>query len=158
MAIGFITMDTSTEFFGQMGGLTLDGNFIFGALVIIVNIKVLIGSYQYTFWSVFWIVLSIASFFGVFAMFSYLQTTSVYGELTHTYIRYQTWCVLIFCTASYILIDSGMELVNSEIVYFMAKRRDEIRREKSKKLLTDTTLDRRRIVTFKSKLAVFQLL
>lgn len=54
-----------------MGGLTLDGNFIFGALVIIVNIKVLISSYQYTFWSIFWVVLSIASFFVVFAVFSY---------------------------------------------------------------------------------------
>lgn len=45
MAVSFVTMDTATEFHGQMGGLTLDGNFIFGALVIIVNIKVLISSY-----------------------------------------------------------------------------------------------------------------
>jgi hypothetical protein len=108
MAISFVTMDTATEDHGQLGGLTLDGNFIFGALVIIVNIKVLISSYQYTFWSVFWVVLSIGTFFGVFTMFSYLEVTSVYGELYHIYTRYQTWLVLIFATSAYILIDNGM--------------------------------------------------
>lgn len=45
MGISFYTLDTSMENHGQIGGLTLDGNFIFAALVIIVNVKVLISSF-----------------------------------------------------------------------------------------------------------------
>jgi VIT1/CCC1 family predicted Fe2+/Mn2+ transporter len=85
MAVSFVTMDTATEAHGQIGGLTLDGNFVFGALVIIVNVKVLTSSYQYTFWSVLLVVLSIGSFFAVFTLFSLLQVLDCYGELSHTY-------------------------------------------------------------------------
>jgi hypothetical protein len=86
MGISFYTFDTSIENHGQMGGLTLDGNFIFAALVIIVNVKVLISSFQYTGLQIFFIAGSIISFFIVFTGFSYWIDTSVYGELEHTYL------------------------------------------------------------------------
>jgi hypothetical protein len=45
MLISFFTLDTSMENDGKMGGITLDGNFVFAAIVIIVNVKVLISSF-----------------------------------------------------------------------------------------------------------------
>jgi hypothetical protein len=72
-------MDSAEEQFGQIGGLTLVGNFMFCALVIIVNVKVLISSYQHSFWSLFLIIGSILSFFAFFALLNNLMFTSVYG-------------------------------------------------------------------------------
>lgn len=63
-------MDTGSEQYGQMGGLTLDGNFLFCALVVVGCIKVQISSYQYTWVSLTLNLVSIASFFLVFGLFS----------------------------------------------------------------------------------------
>lgn len=65
-AITFYTLDNAFERNGMIGGLTVDGNFMFCAIVVIVNVKVLISSYQHTFWSLFWIIASILSFFVFF--------------------------------------------------------------------------------------------
>lgn len=44
----------------------MDGNFTYCALVIIVNVKILVNSYEYTWQAVTLIFLSIASFFIVY--------------------------------------------------------------------------------------------
>jgi magnesium-transporting ATPase (P-type) len=104
----FVTMDSATETHGQIGGLTIDGNFMFCALVIIVNVKVLISSYQHSFWSLFLIFGSIISFFIVFAGMSEMIITSVYGEFDHTYNLIQTYLLLLFFTLAYVLMDEGL--------------------------------------------------
>jgi len=92
-----------------MGGLSLDGNFVFCALVMIVNIKVLISSKQITFWALFYTFISIASFFIIFYLFSIIQVMSTTGEFQHTYNRLQSYCVLFLMTISFILIDNGLQ-------------------------------------------------
>jgi hypothetical protein len=81
---------------------------MFCAIVIIVNVKVLINSFQYTFWSVLLVAISIVSFFAVFALFSSFEFMTTYGELSHTYNRTQIYITLLFFTSGYILIDSGL--------------------------------------------------
>ena len=78
-SLALITLDTAEEQFGQIGGLSIEGNFIFAALVLIVNVKVLISSYQYTFWFVMTVVLSVGSFFAIFYLFSIIPIMSTYG-------------------------------------------------------------------------------
>lgn len=112
----------------------------------------LISSFQYTGWQIFFIFGSIASFFIVFALFSLLIDTSVYGELSHTYCELQTYMILVFFTFSYILIDNGMQMVDAEIRTFMEKKREQIRILKSKNRSKDETLDRRRFTSYKRKL------
>ena len=121
--VAFITLDSSTEQFGQMGGLSLEGNFIFCAIVIIANVKVLISSFQYTFWICFLVFGSIASFFIVFILFSNWTFVSTTGEFYHTYNLLQTYFTLVFFTLSYILIDHGMQLVGAELRYLDERRR-----------------------------------
>lgn len=106
--ICFVTLDSAQEQFGQIGGLTIDGNFMFAALVIIVNVKILISSYEHSFWSLFFIFGSIASFFLVFAIMNNMIVTSTYGEMWHTYNLLQVYNLLLFFTFSYVLIDNGM--------------------------------------------------
>lgn len=85
--LSFYTIDLAMNKYGKLGCLTLDGNFVFGAIVIIVNVKILISSYQYTFWAVFWVAISIASFFLVFGILTVIHKakSDLDGEFNHTY-------------------------------------------------------------------------
>lgn len=65
----------------------MDGNFIFAALVIIVNVKILINSYEHTFWSWFLIFGSILSYFLVFALMSQLMILDTYGAQGHMFTQ-----------------------------------------------------------------------
>lgn len=87
VSLSYIALGTATYHFGQLGSLTMEGQFVFGAIVIIVNVKVLISSYQYTFWAVFFVVGSIMSFFIVFSILTSLKKspTDLNGEFAHTY-------------------------------------------------------------------------
>lgn len=90
-----------------MGGSSLDGNFMFCCLVMIVNIKVLISSKQITWWSFFFTFISTLSFFVIFYAFSIFEFMTTTGEFQHTYNRLQSYFILLFLTSSFILIDSG---------------------------------------------------
>lgn len=80
-----ITLDTAAEQFGQLGGLSTDGNFMFGALVLIVNVKVINSAYEYTFWFILTVVVSVGSFYVIFGFFSVWQFMTTTGQLQHTY-------------------------------------------------------------------------
>jgi hypothetical protein len=45
MMLSFYTLGTASSHRGENGSLYVAGNFIFGAVVIIVNIKILLNSY-----------------------------------------------------------------------------------------------------------------
>ena len=124
----------------------MEGQFVFACIVIIVNVKVLISSYQYTFWAVFFVVASIASFFIVFAILTNLKKTAtdLNGEFAHTYGESTTYFVLIFISFSYILIDNGLQMAGAEIRYYTLKRKQEIQALKMKAVKYDQTLDRKR--------------
>lgn len=73
LAITFITLDTACEQFGQIGGLTVDGNVMFGCLVWIANMKILGNNYQYTYWSVTLNLVSVLLYYVVLEAFSILE-------------------------------------------------------------------------------------
>jgi magnesium-transporting ATPase (P-type) len=146
--IAFITLDSSSEKYGQMGGLSLEGNFIFAAIVIIANVKVLLSSYQYTIWICLLVFGSIGSFLVVFLLFSQWTFMSTTGEFEHTYGQLQTYITLCFFTLSYILIDHGMQLVGAELRYLDERRRTELDRIKAKANSKDKTLDKRRYTNY----------
>lgn len=148
----FVTMDSAQEQNGQIGGLTNDGNFMFCALVIIVNVKILISSFEHSFWSLFFIFGSILSFFLVFDIMDHMMVTGAYGEFWHEYNQIQVYNLLLFFTFSYVLIDNGMQMLNSEIRYYMRIRRQQIEKEKKRKIAKDETLDQDRYVNFERKL------
>ena len=100
-----ICLDTAAEQFGQLGGLSTDGNFMFGALVLIVNVKVINSAYEYTFWFLLTVFVSVGSFYVIFGFFSVWQFMTTTGQLQHTYNLVQTYLILTFFMFSYVLID-----------------------------------------------------
>lgn len=144
--LSFVALNSATNSMGQLGCLTMEGQFVFASIVIIVNVKVLISSYQYTFWAVFFVAASIVSFFIVFSILTNLKMspTDLNGEFAHTYGELTTYFVLIFFTFSYILIDNGLQMAGAEIRYYTIKRKQEIEQLKNKAVKYDKTLDRKR--------------
>lgn len=60
-----------------------------------------------------------------------------YGEFDHLFNQVDVWCLILFFTFSYIMIDIGLQMVSSEIRYYMEIRREEIARQKRKKVRSD---------------------
>jgi hypothetical protein len=74
------TFDSAVITGGQQTGLVLEGNYIFYAIVVVVNIKVLISSFQYTFWMLFWIFGSIVLYYIFLILFSFgIMSSNLYG-------------------------------------------------------------------------------
>lgn len=60
--------------------MILEGNYIFYAIVVLVNVKILISSFEYTFWMLFWILISIIGYWICFSIGSTLFISSeLYG-------------------------------------------------------------------------------
>jgi len=78
--LSFYTLDYSSNTQGSFGSLSTDGQFVFGCVVVVVNIKVLISSYQYTFWAVLFVILSVMAFYVAFAVLSMLKNYSLTGD------------------------------------------------------------------------------
>lgn len=67
---------------GQQGGIYIEGNYMFYVVIIVVNIKVLISSFQYTFWMLFWIIASVLFYYACFILVSFTYPRgNYYGDL-----------------------------------------------------------------------------
>jgi hypothetical protein len=79
--LAIYTLDTSISTNGMLGCLINDGNFIFGTIVVVVNLKVLVSSYQYSFVSVAAAFTGIISFFIIFSWLSLWANYDLTGSI-----------------------------------------------------------------------------
>jgi len=94
---------------GQATGLYLEGNFMFYMVCVVANVKILISSFEFTFWLGFWIGISLLGYYIIYFLMSVLiVSSSMYGEMQETFVMSQNYLVLAFFTFCYIIIDVGM--------------------------------------------------
>lgn len=122
--LAFYTLDTSTSANGMLGNLANDGNFIFGTIVCVVNLKVLVSSYQYSLYSVAAALFGIVSFFVLFATFSTWTAYGMTGDVQHLFNSPETYLVLFFFSTGYLLVDYGLVTVNNEITQWMLRQKE----------------------------------
>jgi uncharacterized membrane protein YcjF (UPF0283 family) len=120
--------------------------------VIIVNVKILINSYEHTFWSWFLIFGSILSYFLVFAIMSNVMVFDTFGAMGHMFNQLQDWNMLILLSFCFVLIESGMQMVKAEIREYMRIKRALLAQQKRRDIKKDFTLDQARYTNFKRKL------
>ena len=106
------------------GGLYVPGNFVFGTLVIVVNVKIAISSYLISFWMLFFVIGSVliyATFYAVISMF--LPISADYGTILMLLEAPQTYFTLMLFTFMFVLVDTGMQYLNIYITkwYFDSK-------------------------------------
>lgn len=97
------------------GDLTLDGLFIFEAIVFLVNIKIMFQTFKYTFFSFFWQIGSIINFFIGFAILNSMKTTSIYDMMPKLFSFRNSYLLLFFIVSSYVLIEFGISVVDDLI-------------------------------------------
>ena len=133
----------------------MDGNFVFCALVIIVNVKILISSYQYTWPAVTLIFLSIASFFIVYYVLCQLASYQVGGEFYHMFTSMTSYLTLLFFSFTFVLVDSGMQMANAEIIAYMLKQKELEQIEQAEESKQDRAVVRKKLTTYKCKCSSF---
>lgn len=134
---------------GQSAGLTLEGNYMFYMIVMVVNVKVLISSFEYTFWMLFWIALSLLGYYIFFMLFSFaIMSSDMYGLMQQTFVMSQNYLVLAFFVFCYIIIDEGLQMANAEVRNFLHIKRQQIERKKAQMIKKDETLEKDRISNF----------
>lgn len=85
---------------------------MFGAVVIIVNLKVLISSSVWDFFAVFFVLGSIVSFFVIFWLMSSIPSYYLYGIYDEILRMPESYLSLFFFAFSFLLIDAGMHSAN----------------------------------------------
>ncbi len=123
MIIFYTLTSQSPNYWGKIGGMQSAGSFIFTCIVIVVNMKLLISSYEITIYLLFLVLASIAVYIAAFWFLSYYSAVAddfgVFGHLmtfTETY-----WTMFFFCF-SYVLIDAGLRYASVEINQIYMKR------------------------------------
>ena len=81
----------------------------------LVNIKILIQTNSYSFFGVLIIVLSVASFYMVFAIVSSWESSDMFSILSVLVSFENQYLLLFFFTTAYILVEYGIRILSSFI-------------------------------------------
>ena len=124
--ITYLTMTSlSPDRLGREGSMESAGAFIFTAIVIVVNIKLLISSFEITIWIIFLIFLSILVYFVTLWFFTwYSAEADDYGVFMQLFVCPTTYVCLTFFMSSYILVDTGMRYAKIEINNLLSRRKE----------------------------------
>lgn len=101
---------------GDIGDIWVQGSFIYGAVTIIVNLKIMYDGHTHTFISLFILWGQILTFFAFFWAFSQMKSSTVYGladEIPRWPVFYMA---LIFFALTPIPVDTAIRMVEKEMV------------------------------------------
>jgi magnesium-transporting ATPase (P-type) len=83
----FYTMNSSVTNSGTaIGCLETDGQFVFSAIVIVVNLKVLVSSYEFTVLSILTALFGIVSYFIILGFFGFSDIYTMQGDFQHLFL------------------------------------------------------------------------
>lgn len=105
----------------MVGCLNNDGNFIFGTIVTVVNLKVFVSSYEYTWPLTISVSIGIFSFWGLFTWLSYSSFYDMSGDVQHLFNTPDAYTLLFLISAGYMLVDYGLVTVNNELNSWTAR-------------------------------------
>lgn len=125
MIIFYTLTSNSPNYWGKIGGMESGGSFIFTCIVLVVNMKLLISSFEITGYLLFLVIASISVYVFCFWFASwYSPEASDYGVFTHLMTFTETYFTGMFFAFSYVLIDAGMRYASLEINTIYMRRRE----------------------------------
>lgn len=125
LIIFYTLTDDSPNLEGKYTNMQAAGSFVFTSIVIVVNMKILISSFEITLILLFLVIASIASYFAAFWFLTYYSAEADDFGVFYELITFaQTYMTLIFFTFSYVLIDAGMRFASLEINAIFLRRKE----------------------------------
>jgi len=110
-----LTLDSAANYNGETGSLWVDGGFIFSGVVIIVNLKVLFMSREWTFFAILWSTGSIASYMLCFYGESAIVPYKMFGVFDHIFMFAETYATLFFAVIALLTIDVAIFSIDLEV-------------------------------------------
>ena len=112
--------------------MEVGGQFVFTSIVLLANFKILVSSFQYSWWVVLWVAGSLISFVLVFWAITLFPVLDEFGIFARLFSFPQTYYALLLFTSGYVLIDGGLHYGEIEINNWLIQRKE--REERTAKL------------------------
>jgi magnesium-transporting ATPase (P-type) len=113
--VSFFTFTYAPALNANVGDLWINGTFAYGAVVILCNTKILFDSYSHYWFSVFFILGSIASYFAVVFLFNLLEISSLYGIFFESIAFPVYFITVVFFLFLTFPLDSFLYFINTAI-------------------------------------------
>ena len=137
---------------GRFGGVWVPGELVFGTLVIVSNIKILISSFQITWWMLFFVIGSTAFYISNFTIIStVLVNSDQFGTFTMLAVQPASWFTLVLFTFMFVLVDTGLAYLNMYINKWYLRALERAERDRRMKAKRSKTVIKRKLTNFKSK-------
>lgn len=108
MYICFTSLNRNSDTKGMFGSFDLEGTFAFLMVVLVVNVKILMSTHLYTFWSFFFSIGStLLAFLAWFLLNLYLPD-QVFGTFVHLWQFSSFYFGLFFIASGIIMVDIGL--------------------------------------------------
>jgi hypothetical protein len=136
MYICFYSLNESPDFFGMYGCFDLQGTFTFFMVVIVANVKILMSTHLYTFWTFFFSMGSNCLCVLAWYLLNLWSADQLFGTFYHLWIFGAFYFAIAFLSLAIIMIDIGLNwaqrAINRIILeqeYAAEKRKETIRRK-----------------------------
>ena len=145
--LAYYTLDSmSPDENGYFGGIWMGGEFVFGAVVIVSNMKIFISSYLISGMNIFLCFGSTLTYVLSFWLISHFSTGSQeFGTLKMIVEAPQTYFTVILFTFMFVLIDCGLQYLNFYIDKWFKLQKEKAIREKAKKAKSSKSVIKRKI-------------
>ena len=115
----------SPSYVGMTASMQTAGALVFTCIVIVVNMKLFISSFEITWWLILLVMLSILSYFVCFWFLTWYSAEADDFDVFMELVTFaQTYAILIFFMFSYVLVDSGMRYASMEINAILERRKE----------------------------------
>jgi hypothetical protein len=120
---------------GQTGDLWIEGTFVYGGIVVMVNMTILYGTFSHTIGSLFIVFLSAGSFFVVFYLFSSIGVPTLASLFFETIAFKIYGPLLLFFFIYNFPIDIFLNFLSTSHQETITAREKETKRREKKKFL-----------------------
>lgn len=149
MYVCFRALNNNADVNAKYGGLDIEGTFTFIMVVVVVNVKILMSTHLYTFWSFFFSIGSTLIAVLVWYLLNLWPADQLFGTFTHIWDFSSFYFGTVFIASGIIMVDIGLnwaERAINKLVQeqeFAAEKRRETMRQKEGSVFFHRRITRR---------------
>ncbi len=147
----FYSMDMTSDDDGMLGSLYVDGQYVYLAVVTLVNIKILTSTNNHNVFSFVLVFASVFTYVVFYWAVTLVPSTDVYGEFKDLFLHENFGFALFFMGVSLVMVDIGLHHAQRGLQTIVEIREFEREEKKKKDLEKDRIQFKRRITNYHRK-------